>query len=210
MSNEAGYTMSATGQDSAVDALFPSTPTIKKEAPQPDAHRGRIDGVTSTTFDSGATAIKIALTSLDEGFTTEHTIFVPAGFVQDIKVDPNTLPEGTTVIDEVTGKSKQKGNQQQQYARTIRNSAGDAEIQKLYQIGQNQGLVGAVTPPTNFSGFVSALSQALTGAQVIFRRAADKNAANPQFADVLRVKAILDISEVSNPKRFKGVRKAWD
>jgi len=200
-------------QDNAVttglEALFPDTPSIAKPAPQGDVHRGRVDGVTSKVFDSGAVAIDIALTSLDEGFTTNYRVFVPKGFVENVKVDPNTLPLGTTVLDEVTGKTKQKGNQQQQYARTIRNEKHDAELEQLFGIGIRQGLVSQIQPVNTFTEYVSALNSAITGAQVVFPRGTEANA-EPQYADMLRVKRILDISEATNPKRFKGLRKSWE
>ena len=190
-------------EGNALEALFPDTPTIDKPVPKPDAHRGRINGVALATFDSGATAIQIALTSIDEGFDDQHSIFLPAGFVADIKVDPNTLPVGEADAEGVV-----RGNQRGQYARTVRNSKGDAELQVLFNIAAKQGRT-ATTVPTNIAELTETMNQVLSGVEVVFTRAADKNPANPQYADRLRVRRIADPETASNPKYYRKLRKAW-
>lgn len=202
---QVGFAAEAFDGAEGLDALFPDTPTVDSPIPPPDVHRGRINGVTLQVFDSGATAIKVALTSLDRGFDTEFPIFLPTLFANNIKVDPNTLPTGE--VNPLTGELK--GDQHTQYARTVRNSKGTATLQVLANIGVKQGRKPTGTP-TDTASLTESLNTLLSGCEVVFTRSCDKNPQDPRYADVLRVRNVLDIGEMNNPKRFKNYKKAWE
>ena len=177
--------------------------TVDKPVPVPDAHRGRITGVTSRTFDSGATALQIGLESVDEGFAETYSLFLPNGFVENINVDPTTLPTGE--LNEATGKIK--GNQLVQYARTVRNSKGDAEIQSYLALAKEQGKA-LTSAPTDFDALVEQLNDVLGGIDVVFTRRAEGG--DGPFADRLRVNRIVNINTAGNVKFHKKVRRAWE
>lgn len=215
--------MSTEATAAAVGGLFPSTPPPKKEAPQPDAHEGRINGVGLIEGDGANghwTALKISLSSVNEAFDTDLTAFLPPAYAADPQVDYLTLPTGEVVTGENPDGSTYtytKGNQQADYAKTVRNSKGDGLIETLFNIADSQGLVNGqqFAPPTSAQGLADVLNGLLVGAQVVFTRSADKNPKNPEFADQLRVRRVLNAFEkdgtrtVDNPKRFKNQRKAW-
>jgi hypothetical protein len=185
------------------DFLGGDVPNVDKQVPKPDAHRGRINGVTSRTFDSGSTALQFSLTSADEGFDETYQLFLPKAFVADITVDPATLPTGE--LDETTGKVK--GNQHAQYARSVRNNKGDAELQTYLTLAKEQGHL-QTTKPTTFEELVSILNTVLSGVEVVFTRRAEGG--DGPFADRLRVNRIVNINTAGNPKFHKKVRRAWE
>lgn len=169
----------------------------------PDAHQCVINGVTLETFESGATAIKIALASLNvPTLDTEMLIFLPKGFVEDIYVDAHTLPE-------------EEGNKQQtSYRIGIANGDKNATLQQLrdiaYKAGRTPAAVGAVRA-RNLEEFVDNHNKLLTGVQaVFFRRADDGENADPRFKNRLRVKGILPPDSAYNPKQLKRYVKMWE
>jgi hypothetical protein len=188
--------------DDAADFLGSSVPTIEKELPKPDAHQATITGATYRTFDSGATALQIGLNSIDEGWNDQYSIFLPKGFVENVLVDPTTLP--TNEVDPNTGKIK---NQQRQYASIVANSAKSAQLQTFFRMAQKQGQVSTIRP-TDFEAFVDKVNEALTGIQVIFTRQAQGG--DGPFSERMRVNKLSDIEHRDNPKFFKGYRKAWE
>ena len=212
--------MSTEATQAAVGGLFPSTPPPKKAAPQPDAHEGRVNGVTLLSGEgaNGAwAALKISLSSVNEAFDTDFTVFLPKLYAANPQVDAETLPTGEIVVDPESGRSYTKGNQREEYAKVVRNSAGDGVIETLFAIAASQGLVqGEFAAPTSAQGLADVLNSLTVGAKVIFTRSADKNPRNPEFAGQLRVRRILNPYEkdgtltIDNPKRFKNVRKAWE
>ncbi len=179
-----------------------STQELHTPPAEPDAHQGEIVGLSLETFDSGATAIKVILKSNDDPNLAEENlmIFLPKAFVEDILVNPNTLPE-------------EEGNKQQtQYRIAIANDTKDANVQQLRAIAYEQGrtLEGA-TKPTNIQEFTELLANLLSGIQVVFVRRPDKNADDPRFKNRLRVKSIYPPTIVNKPpKSWKKMRLMWE
>lgn len=214
--------MSTEATQAATGGLFPSTPPPKKEAPQPDAHEGRINGVGLIEGDGANghwTGLKISLSSVNEAFDTDLTVFLPPLYAENPQVDYTTLPTGEVVTgtnEDGTSYSYEKGNQQADYAKVVRNSKGDGLIETLFGIASSQGLAqGEFAAPTSAQQLADVLNNLVVGAQVVFTRSADKKPKNPEFADQLRVRRLLNAFEkdgtrtIDNPKRFKNQRKAW-
>lgn len=180
-----------------------STPELAVPPAQPDAHQGRILGVELVEFDSGSSGIKINLQSLDvPSLETNMMVFLPAMFVEDITVDPETLPD-------------EKGNNQKfSYQRGISNKKKDATLQVLRRIAHDDydrtpASVGITTKPTTVEEFVATLNTLLTDVELVFARRPEKND-DPAYDGQLRVKNFFSKTVVGNPKYLKRYRKAWE
>lgn len=175
------------------------TPELTAPPAEPDAHRGTITNVSFETFESGSSAIKLELASQDAPFDTNYFVFLPKLFVENIAVDPTTLPE------------EDKNNQKQQYAINIANSTKDAELQRLRAIAAEQGRTTAgATRPTNITEYVELMAMLLNGVEIVFTRRPDAKAEDPRFKNRLRVTRIYPVSAINNAKTFKKYRKAWE
>jgi hypothetical protein len=189
--------MSETAVDLMNDVL--ATPELETPTPDPDAHRGVIDAITLERFDSGSAAMKLHLTSLDAAFSTDYLIFLPKAFVEDIKVDPRTLP------------AVEGNNQQSQYTINIANSTKDAELQNLRAIATEEGRsTEGFAAPTNIEEYVQLHNDLLAGVNVIFTRKADVKAEDPKYRNRMRVKRILPQSVQYKAKSLKSYRKMWE
>jgi hypothetical protein len=189
--------MSETAVDLMNDVL--ATPELETPTPDPDAHRGVIDAITLERFDSGSSAMKLHLTSLDAAFSTDYLIFLPKAFVEDIKVDPRTLP------------AVEGNNQQSQYTINIANSTKDAELQNLRAIATEEGRsTEGFAAPTNIEEYVQLHNDLLAGVNVIFTRKADVKAEDPKYRNRMRVKRILPQSVQYKAKSLKSYRKMWE
>ena len=177
----------------------------------PDAHRGEITGVSKEVFESGATAVKVALRSTDvPTLETEKLIFLPRGFVNDVNVTAADLPE-------------EEGNKQQSSFRiAIANSDGTATLQQLRMLckdeagnwlpGRSPAELG-LTKHTDIDSFVENHNKMLSGLAVVFTRRPDNGAdTDPRFKNRLRVSGIFNANSVDNPKFLKkgGYRKEWE
>lgn len=191
----------------AFDSLFPDTPNVEKEKPKPDAHRGVVTSVELKTFDSGATAFLVNVRSQDEGFDDNYAIFLPREYVEDIKVNPQTLSTETPVNAD-TGKTGLSARQK--YARAVRNTDGTGELQVLAALARKQERTPSGPAPTNISELAEWYNVLLSGMEIGFSRNVDKNAENPAFADRLRTKRVWDIAQASDPKFHKKIRRAWE
>ncbi len=184
------------------------TPELETPPATPDAHRAVIDAVTLERADSGATAIRLALRSLDAGFETDYSIWLPKSFVDDVNLDPATLSEGE--FNPLTGKIE--GNERQQYRINVANSTKDAELQRLRAIAYESGrtLPPGSKKPANINEYVELLAHLLTGLEVIFIRRPDSKADDPRYRNRLRVKGIRSLADTNKGKAFKGYVKAWE
>ena len=176
------------------------TPALKLPPTPAEAHQGKIDGVTLDRFESGATAITFAVTSVNVP-TVSDTIrlFLPAGFVEDIHVDPSTLP------------TEEKNNQQQQYAIGVKNTDGTATLQEIRRIAYEQGrTTEGLEKPETIDDFVAALNHLVVGMDVVFTRRPNTKAEDPRFRNRLQGSSILNPNVVNNPKMLKKYVKLWE
>lgn len=180
-----------------VDDVF-DTGSVAIPIPPAEAHLGTIEGVTSVTFDSGATAIEIALKASDTpGLDSNLRVFVPKLFVADIFVDKASLPE------------EEGNNQLFAYRTGIANDKQEATIQKLLVIAKENGRTSSglgLTKPTTFDEYVLNLGAMLVGLEIIFVRRPGKG----DYAHRLETKQIYPRSAADNPKMLKKVIKAWE
>jgi len=190
------------------------TAELKVPDRPPDAHRGRIEAVTyNGPTDNGKYSVHINLTSLDTGQTDETDVWLPQGFIEDIHVDPETLPTGSK--DPVTGEVIEP-NQRASFSMGIANGNKDATLQNLRILAAQVGLVlpPDAKAPTNIEEWVDGHATLLTGLELVYTRtppSKKKQAADPQYRNVLRVNRFFPIEgTVGNPKVLKRYRKAWD
>ena len=202
--------MEGTGEavagDNAFDSLFPDTPNVEKDKPKPDAHRGTVTSVELKRFDSGATALLVNVRSQDEGFDDNYAIFLPKAYVEDIRVNPQTLSTETPIKED----GKAGLSERQKYARAIRNTDGTGELQVLAALAKKQERTASGPAPTNIDELAEWYNVLLSGMELGFSRSVDKNPENPAFADRLRTRRIWDIAQASDPKFHKKVRRAWE
>lgn len=180
------------------DDIF-ETGSLPKPAAKPDAHEAVINGVTTVTFDSGATCVQLELSSQNVPLDFNKRYFVPKDFVADIYCDKASLP------------SEDKNNQLGSYVRTIQNDKGDADFQKLRAIAANQGITSAdrgLTKPATFADYVENMNKLLSGLRVIVVRRPGKD----DYADRLEVAAVYGPEVKDEPgKKFRGVdRLMWE
>jgi hypothetical protein len=183
-----------------VDDIFAVNPLPVPPA-IPDAHRGVINDVAAEHYDNakGTVSFIVSLTSLDvPSLETKYEIFLPKMFAENIKVDPNTLPD-------------EPGNKQRTvYRMHVASADGRATLQKLRKLAADAGRtaygVGITQPAANIDEYAENMSKLLTGLEVVFFRSPDDN---PDYANRLRVKGIMPIDTVYKTKFLKKYQKAW-
>src|SRR5438105_3299684 len=86
-----GHTEAAstiTTMEEAIGNMFPDTPAPDRVVPSPQAHRGRITGVTAETTQAGQRYLKVSWTSLETAGDDNLGIFPPQEYVDNVLVDP--------------------------------------------------------------------------------------------------------------------------
>lgn len=156
----------------------PDTPALPAPAREADAHRVKVIAVGPKTFNSGATAIALNLESIDTGASINWNLWAPKAYVEDITVDPNTLFEGESYVD-ADGKTRKKGDQKMQYARTIHNNSGTAELDVLLKYAASQGNSANGQRPESFADVCNMLNDLLSGVEFIITRRPQKD--QPEF-----------------------------
>ena len=199
MTEETQTPEEAVAQDHFAPGDGIETPELRIPAPPAQAHRGQVTGMELETFDSGATSMTFKLLSLENGREDQMRVFLPRDWVEDITIDPTTLP-------------KEDGNNQfMSYVRNVYNSDGTATFQVLRQIA---GLSGRQVPegterPTTLDEFFAQMETIVPGITVVYTLATNKRA-EPQFANRLEVKSIFNPDDViGNPKKLKRYLKMW-
>lgn len=182
--------------------LLPDTPELIIPEPEPEAHRGKITGITVETYDTGTTGIIVSLKSTDTGLKESLKIFPPAEFVENIAVDPATLS--------TEPKPGKKQSPRERYGSVVRNHNKDAELQKLLALASEQGRTAAGARPTDFGEFVAMLDQLLTDVPVIFVRRPDAKAEG-SYKNKLKVTRINSFTTIDDPKKYyKKVNRMWE
>lgn len=187
------------------DDIFPTEPLPVPPA-IPDAHRAVINGVELRRYDNGkgTVALVVHLESQDiPTLKTEFQIFLPKLFVENIKVDPNSLPD------------EPENKQQTVYRMRIASKDGSATLQKLRKLAHDAQRtvesVGISGPSTNIDEFAENHNKLLSGLECVFFRATEKSAENTEFANRLRVKGIISIDDAfKKPKLLRNYKKAWE
>jgi len=191
-------TLTGTGEVDTPDVL--ATAPLVVPADTPDKHQGQITGIEMEVFDSGVTAIKVDVVSLNvEGVVDFARIFLPRNFVEDISVDPTTLP------------SEQGNNQRMSYTIDISNDDGTGTLETLRAIALSEGrTLTDNTPPTTIEEYVALHAELLVGTQVVFTRAPDRTQDAP-FNKRNRVNGFHNPADVvGNPKRLKRYAPMWE
>lgn len=186
-------------QSAASDEFFP-TDSAPVTPATPDAHRGTIEGVSYTVFDSGWSCLDIAVKSDDvPGVSGSMRQFIPAAFVENIEIKVADLSNDRSDMSN-------KG----QFEEAIKNEDGTALVQTLRGIAAEAGrdpVQLGLVPATDIDSYVENLSKLLTGVEIVFVRRPGKDA----FKKRLEVKRIYPRSVVDNPgKKFKGLTLQWE
>ncbi len=196
------------------------TPEIAVPPKEADAHQGIISGVELTTFQSGATAIKVNLQSTNNpNVTDKKNIFLPEQFVENIYVTEaemdDSVPEG------------KKMSPKDQLGRAKQDIYGAKRVDKKTKVETRFGgliplaiapgrtsadaataALGSVRKPTTLAEFVAVLNALLAGVEVVFRRRPQRD--DPQF---LEVDGIYEPEVVNDAKRsaklFTDRTLAW-
>lgn len=195
------------------------TPAGQLDPKAADAHRAKIAGVGTKTFDSGTTAVQIQFESIDTGaggrdFTL--SLFPPVEFFaaeywNEQGFNAEALSRESPGLND-SGRPKQ--SPAQSYARNISNSKGTGEIQNLIAIAEKQGRTPAalgLSTPTNSDEYIAVLNAVLVDTEVVIVRRPETNA-DPRFDGELKIKRVLEPESATNPKTqgfFKEVRKMW-
>jgi hypothetical protein len=169
----------------------------------PDAHRATITSVEAKHYDNDKETVSfvVNLRSLDiPTLDAKFEIFLPKLFAENIKVDPNTLPD-------------ELGNKQRTvYRMHVASEDGRATMQKLRTLAELGGRtihnVGIARRSTNIDEYAENHSKMLTGLEVVFYRAPDKSG-DPVFSNRLRVKGILSFDVADKPKQLRNYKKMW-
>lgn len=170
----------------------PNTPALPPPERPADAHRVKVVAVAKRVFDSGSTAIALALESIDTGININYNLWPPKGYVEDVTVDPNSLPTGTQYTD-AEGKVRTKGDQRTQYARTISNSKGNADLDLLLSYAAAQGVDISGVAFDDFDGVCASLNAVLAGVEFIIERKPQRD--NPDFLEVGGHKSIAQVTD---------------
>lgn len=185
------------------------TPALPALVSEPDAHLATISGVSSNTYDSGATSLDIKATSQHTGSELTLNVWLPSGFVENIQVDPLTLPEEEG--DEEAGIKKNK--QRSSYARNIKNTKETATLQKFLKMAADNGrTISALglKAPTTFEQLVDTLDLLLRDIQVVVLRRPDLKSEDSAYYGQLRVRSMSSPEIIDNAKALKGYRKLWE
>lgn len=195
------------------------TPAGTLDPKEADAHRAKVVGVGTKTFDSGSTALQIAFESIDTGaggrdFTL--SLFPPVEFFDTEKWSANGF-DAATLSRESPGlndNGRPKQSPAQSYARNISNSKGTGEVQNIVAIAEKQGRTPqalGLSTPTTPEEYVAVLNAVLTDTEVVIVRRPETNA-DPRFDGELKIKRVLEPDTITNAKTqgfFKEVRKMW-
>jgi hypothetical protein len=180
------------------DDIFPTAPLPVPSA-IPDAHMAIINSVELRRYENGkgTVALVVHLESKDvPTLQTEFLIFLPKLFVENIKVDPNSLPD------------EPENKQQTVYRMRIASKDGTATLQKLRKLAQDAHRsvesVGITGPSTNVDEFAENHSKLLSGLECVFYRATEKSAENTEYANRLRVKGILSVEDAMKKTKLLG------
>lgn len=189
-----------------------SVPVPPAEA---DAHQATIEGVTKVTFDSGSTAIEIALRSADvPNLEMQLRVFPPKAFVEDIFCPKTDLDEGALFQYRT---SIQNDDHSALLQTLAFNKAGESRNEKDKveakwddSVARKNGRTAAglgLVKPTNFDEYVGNLSKLLTGLEVVIVRRPGKG----EYKSRLEVKTIYARDVIENPgKKFKNIsRLMW-
>jgi hypothetical protein len=194
-----------------VGGLFPDTPAPEKPVPQPQAHRGRITGVTAETFDSGARALKFSWQSLENAQDDNLTVFPPKEYCDNPQVDPATLrdDDGVTKTSPDGSRTYTTDSTRVQYAKRVRNKKGDGTIESIIALAIEQGhSVASSHVPRTFEQVAAYLNELTTGTEVIGLMQAQGG--DGEYADRLRTTRFGNPINTSNPKFFRKYRKLWE
>jgi hypothetical protein len=183
---------------------FPETPELFIPPPDPQAHRGVIQGVEIFEAQTGSVGIKVNLKSVDVADVEESlTYWPPALYVENIYATPDDystdVPEG------------KRQSPRQRYGAVIANSKKTADLQVLKALAADAGKTSADLnghQVTDFSSLVEALNILLSGVPVVFTMQVEKNS-DPAFADRLKINRIAGIKTADNPKLYKKFKKMW-
>lgn len=175
--------------------------TAEVEVPpeEPEAHRGEILSVELHTADSGSKSFRVNLRSVDTGRDDFQDTWLPKGFLENIHVDPKTLPDD-------------KGNRQRtSYSIGVSNSKKDATIQALRAVASKAGRSFHGQRPTTIEEFVDAHNEVLAGLEVVYTKRPEKakEGDDPRFAGRLRVGTIMAQDEAFRPKALRKYKKMW-
>ena len=196
------------------------TPAGTLDPKAADAHRAKVVGVSTKTFESGTTGIAVAFESIDTGAggrDFEKMIWAPVEFFDENYWSGNgfgadQLSRESPGLND-TGRPKQ--SPAQAYARAISNSKGTGEVQELLAIAAKQGRTPesrGLTPPTTPDEYIAGINAILADTEVVIVRRPEKNA-DPRFDGELKIKRVLEPESATNPKTqgfFKDVRKMWE
>jgi hypothetical protein len=187
------------------DDIFPTEPLPVPPA-IPDAHRAVINAVELRHYDNGKGTVALVIHLQSQDIPTlqaEFPIFLPKLFVENIKVDPNSLPD------------QPENKQRSVYRMHIASEDGRATLQKLRKLAKDAHRsvesVGITAPSTNIDEFAENHSKLLSGLECVFYRATEKSAENTEYAHRLRVKGILSVEEAMKvPKFLRSYKRMWE
>ena len=195
------------------------TPAGTLDPKAADAHRCKVIGVGTQTFDSGTTSLHISFESLDTGGSGRDfklSLFPPADFFNETFWGADGFHAGELSRESpgINDYGRPKQSPAQSYARNISNSKGTGEIQNLITIAEKQGKTPGslgLSTPTSSDEYVAVLNAVLADVEVVIVRRPETNA-DPRFDGELRIKRVLEPEAATNPKLagfFKDVRKMW-
>lgn len=186
--------------EAGVDEDVLASTEVEVPPEEPEAHRGTILGVASHVSERGSTSFRVSLQSVDTGRTDEMDVWLPRLFVENIHVDPATLPN-------------EEGNRQHtSYSIGVSNSKKDATIQSLRAIAAKAGRKPQGAKPTTLAEYVQAHNDLLSGLEVVYTRTPDrpKEGDDPKFAGRLRAKRVLSQDDAFKPKALRKYRRMWE
>jgi hypothetical protein len=163
------------------------------------AHQAEITGISfGRTEQKDSPYLQIDLVSANTGKDESLKIFLPELFVEDINIDPKTLPD-------------EKGNNQFfSYVTNISNGDKNATLQVIRQEALKQGrgaTIEGMGKPQNFEEWVTMLQTLLPGTQVIYlKRETENKDTGVKFYNVTGIRKLED---GDNPKALKKYRKMW-
>ena len=185
-------------QDAVEDVLAMTEVEVPPE--EPEAHRGTIVSVSKQVAGSGSTSFRVNLQSIDTGRDDVLDVWLPRAFVENIAVDPATLPD------------EQGNRQRMSFSIGIANSRKDATIQSLKALAEKAGRTFTGAKPTTIDEFIAAYNDLLSGLEIVYTRRPEKSkeGEDPRFAGRLRVGTIMSQDEAFSPRALKKYKKLWE
>jgi hypothetical protein len=205
-----GAAYEAAPESTDTGGLFPNTPPPDKPIPVPQAHRGRITGVTAETGkDNGGRYLQFTWKSLETAQDDNLSVFPPQEYIDNPLVDPATLSTVAPVLNRNDGSGTFEGDSPRvKYAKTVRNSKGDGTIESIVALAISQGHTsGGISTPRTFDEVAAYLNALVVGTDVIALMRA--KGGDGDFADRLRTVRFGDPANIDSPKHFKNYRKLW-